>query len=97
MRAINYPEERERVECRINKLFQVVNEIFKETGKSLEIDKDTNGLVFAMDKGTVKIELSQLSSGEKQLLLLLLTVFFQDEKPCVLLLDEPEISLHITW
>lgn len=97
MRAINYPEERERVEYRIKGLFQVVNELFKETGKSMEIDRDTNGLIFAMEDGAIKIELSQLSSGEKQLLLLLLTVFLQDEKPCVLLLDEPEISLHITW
>lgn len=97
MRAINYPEERERVERRIDELFQVVNDIFKETGKSIEIDKDTNGLVFAIDGDSPKIKLSQLSSGEKQLLLILLTVFLQDENPCVLLLDEPEISLHITW
>ena len=97
MRAINYPEERERVEQRIDRFFQLVNEIFKETGKSITIDKDTNELVFLMEKGSVKIRMSQLSSGEKQLLLLLLTVFLQDENPCVLLLDEPEISLHITW
>ena len=25
------------------------------------------------------------------------TVFLMDEKPAVLLLDEPELSLHITW
>lgn len=97
MRAINYPEERERVEQRIEGFFQLVNRIFEETGKTIEIDKEINGLVFMMDGGRVKIRLSQLSSGEKQVLLLLLTVFLQDENPCVLLLDEPEISLHITW
>lgn len=44
-----------------------------------------------------KIQLDQLSSGEKQILLILTTVFLQEEKPAVLLMDEPEISLHITW
>lgn len=44
-----------------------------------------------------KIQLDQLSSGEKQMLLILTTVFLQEEKPNVLLMDEPEISLHISW
>lgn len=44
-----------------------------------------------------KIQLDQLSSGEKQMLLILTTVFLQEEKPNVLLIDEPEISLHISW
>ena len=43
------------------------------------------------------LQLSDLSAGEKQLLYLLLTVFLMDEKPSILLLDEPELSLHITW
>lgn len=47
--------------------------------------------------GTEKIQLDQLSSGEKQILLILTTVFLQEEKPSVLLMDEPEISLHISW
>jgi wyosine [tRNA(Phe)-imidazoG37] synthetase (radical SAM superfamily) len=38
-----------------------------------------------------------LSSGEKQVFLILLTVLLQDGKPYILLLDEPEISLHIEW
>ena len=45
----------------------------------------------------VKVRLEQLSSGEKQMLLILTTVFLQEEKPNVLLMDEPEISLHISW
>lgn len=43
------------------------------------------------------IQLEQLSSGEKQILLILTSVFLQEEKPNVLLMDEPEISLHISW
>jgi predicted ATPase len=38
-----------------------------------------------------------LSTGEKQLLIILLTVLCQDKKPSILLLDEPEMSLHLRW
>jgi len=43
------------------------------------------------------VQLDQLSSGEKQIILILTTVFLQEEKPNILLMDEPEISLHINW
>jgi hypothetical protein len=38
-----------------------------------------------------------LSSGEKQILIILLTTLLQDKKKYILLMDEPEISLHIDW
>lgn len=39
----------------------------------------------------------QLSSGEKQMLVILLTVLVEDNKDYVLFMDEPEVSLHIDW
>ena len=39
----------------------------------------------------------QLSSGEKQMLAILLTVLVEDDQPYVLFMDEPEVSLHIEW
>jgi len=39
----------------------------------------------------------QLSSGEKQMLAILLTVLVENREPYALLMDEPEISLHIDW
>ena len=47
--------------------------------------------------GNEIIHLYKLSSGEKQLLIILLRVFLMDEQPYILLMDEPEISLHIEW
>jgi ABC-type molybdenum transport system ATPase subunit/photorepair protein PhrA len=44
-----------------------------------------------------KLELTALSSGEKQLILILLRVVNTSDKPTILSLDEPEISLHLTW
>ena len=39
----------------------------------------------------------QLSSGEKQMLVILLTVLVEDNKNYVLFMDEPEVSLHVEW
>ena len=39
----------------------------------------------------------QLSSGEKQMLAILLTVLVEDSLPYVLFMDEPEVSLHVDW
>ena len=38
-----------------------------------------------------------MSSGEKQILIILLTVLVQDNQPYVLFMDEPEVSLHVEW
>lgn len=96
MRALNYPEEAKRIAERIEMLFKEVDAYFEQTDKHIEIDKDKNILVFQEGMSDI-ITLDMLSAGEKQLLYILLTVFLMDEKPAVLLMDEPELSLHIEW
>ena len=44
-----------------------------------------------------KIMPYQLSSGEKQMLVILLTVLIEDGQNYVLFMDEPEVSLHVEW
>ncbi len=43
------------------------------------------------------IELSALSSGEKQMLILLGEALLQERSPWIYIADEPELSLHIKW
>lgn len=43
------------------------------------------------------ISIDKLSSGEKQLLILLIETLLQRNHPFVYLTDEPELSLHIEW
>lgn len=43
------------------------------------------------------INIESLSSGEKQLLILLTETLLQEKKPYVFIADEPELSLHIEW
>ncbi len=77
-------------------LFNKLNELFKPTDKTfVESEEDSRPTVLLSNNK--KLSLFQLSSGEKQLLIILLTVLCQDEKPAILLLDEPEISLHTNW
>ncbi len=68
--------------------------LFSNSGKKLEFDKE-NSLIFK--KNEKYVTPYHLSSGEKQLLIILLTVILQENKPCIILMDEPEISLHLSW
>lgn len=95
LKATNFPEQADRINKRIRLLFETVDRLFAKTQKVIRIDPNTNHLIF-IDDGEV-IPLYKLSSGEKQLLLILMRVFLMEEQPYILLMDEPEISLHIEW
>ena len=71
----------------------IVDELFAETGK--KIIRTENEIRFMQIGETLAPY--QLSSGEKQLLVILLTVLVEDQQPYVLFMDEPEVSLHIEW
>ena len=71
----------------------MVDDLFQETGK--RIIRTENEIRFTQI-GEV-LTPYQLSSGEKQMLAILLTVLVEDEQPYVLFMDEPEVSLHIEW
>lgn len=71
----------------------LVDELFSETGK--HIDRQSNELRFIQYGDPVSPYI--LSSGEKQILIILLTALTQDQQPYVLFMDEPEVSLHFDW
>lgn len=71
----------------------IVNDMFKATGKHIEIEGNKFNIV---SSGEV-IPVDALSSGEKQILLILLRVFLMDSESSCVLLDEPENSLDISW
>ena len=76
------------------KRFQdIVDELFEETGK--KIVRTENEIRFSQIGETLVPY--QLSSGEKQMLAILLTVLVEDDQHYVLFMDEPEVSLHIEW
>ncbi len=87
--------QREATEAAQHKtrFLDLVDELFAETGK--KIDRQSNELVF-MQWGE-RLEPYLLSSGEKQILIILLTALTEDRLPYVIFMDEPEASLHFEW
>lgn len=76
------------------KMFQdMIDRLFSDTGK--QIIRNENEIRFSQIGETLFPY--QLSSGEKQMLAILLTVLVEDQQPTVLFMDEPEVSLHVEW
>lgn len=76
------------------KKFQdTIDSLFAYTHK--KIDRKRNDIAF-MQYGELLLP-NKLSSGEKQLLVILLTALVRNGEHCVLFMDEPEASLHIEW
>ena len=75
------------------KFQDMIDELFSYTGKT--IDRKSNDIVFYQNGE--RLLPYKLSSGEKQMLVILLTVLVRDGDHCVLFMDEPEASLHIEW
>ncbi|MCR4957465.1 MAG: AAA family ATPase [Prevotella sp.] len=71
----------------------MIDDLFCDTGK--KIVRTENEIRFTQIGE--QLLPYQLSSGEKQMLAILLTVLVEDEQPYVLFMDEPEVSLHIEW
>lgn len=90
------PEAKEKAAQAANlktRFLDIVDHLFEDTGKS--IDRESNELSFV--QYGEKLPPYLLSSGEKQMLLILLTVLTEDRQPYVLFMDEPEASLHFEW
>ena len=86
-RYMKYPNERKE------EFYDILDSLFSSTDKT--VLRGEKGFRL-MQEGDV-LTYRELSSGEKQILLITLTVLLQDRKPYVLFMDEPELSLHLDW
>ncbi|MBQ1646252.1 MAG: ATP-binding protein [Prevotella sp.] len=71
----------------------IMDKLFADTGK--KIIRTENEIRFSQIGETLVPY--QLSSGEKQILVIMLTVLVEDNQNYVLFMDEPEVSLHVDW
>lgn len=71
----------------------IVNSFLED--KTIAVD-ESDGLKI---ESSSKLQLNwrDLSSGEKQILILLTEVLLKVDEPVVYIADEPELSLHVTW
>jgi predicted ATP-binding protein involved in virulence len=65
------------------------------THKSIKISKN-RGFVFLTNQGQ-ELALTDLSSGEQHEVVMLYELIFNTKPDTLVLIDEPEISLHVTW
>lgn len=94
MAMIDAPTEKQAtMKARVDEFISTVNKLFKDTCKSIEIEGNKFNVI---SKGEI-LPIDALSSGEKQVLLILLRVFLMEGKEAYVLLDEPENSLDISW
>lgn len=57
-------------------------------------ESEVNLAIFREDQ---VIKYQYLSSGEKQMISLFSKLFLENQKPCIILIDEPELSLSLKW
>ena len=94
MSMIDSPEDKQaELKSRIVEFQNSVNSLFALTHKRIEIEGSKFSVV--TDNGTLPVGV--LSSGEMQILLILLRVFLLNGREAVVLIDEPENSLDIDW
>ena len=70
----------------------VVNSFY--TNKVLRI---SNGRIYIDLRDGTTLPLESLSSGEKHILIMFYRLLFQTEPGSLVVFDEPEISLHVSW
>lgn len=91
--ADNLADVEQRIETAmlpIDRFTEVINGLFSR-GKKLDLSNKMN---IQLDNGSL-ISISQLSAGEKHLIKILLAAMSAEENS--VLIDEPELSLHIDW
>lgn len=86
-------EKQEELKAQIADFQKTVNGLFALTNKRIEIE----GSKFSVITEDGILPVGALSSGEMQVLLILLRVFLLGQRESIVLIDEPENSLDIDW
>lgn len=95
---VNDAKEKLDIYTDISQRIDLFTEILNEkrlSFKKVKIDRE-KGFIFVTDNGN-PLQLTQLSSGEQHEVVLLYELIFRAKDNVLVLIDEPEISLHIAW
>ncbi|WP_422543455.1 AAA family ATPase [Methanosarcina sp.] len=77
---------------------QNFSNIIEKLFKNKEIIFSQNkGLTFLDTDTRIELDPDQLSSGEQHLVVLFFDLLFRSKEGALILIDEPEISLHVSW
>lgn len=86
--------EKENIFASRDNFFKVLNDLFQGR-KKVSLSKKNEVEFKTFDNKLIQLE--ELSSGEKQLFIILGEALLQQELPYIYIADEPELSLHVKW
>lgn len=89
-----YKVEKNDINSHVISFIDILNDLFE--GRKIFFVSKSNELC-SYSPGEYEIKLEDLSSGEKQLIIILGEALLQRGNSCIYIADEPELSLHVTW
>ena len=87
--------QREELFSALHMFERIVNSFLNE--KNISVSDRGELIILPKGKEANPIEWRHLSSGEKQILILLTQALLSEKSPAVYVADEPELSLHVDW
>ena len=91
--AAELEKDREDIFDHLRRYEETVNSFLDD--KSIQVDESGQLQIESSSPSDLNPRL--LSSGEKQILILLTQALLRVDKPVIYIADEPELSLHVTW
>jgi predicted ATP-dependent endonuclease of OLD family len=85
------------VQVEMEAFAEAVNWFLNDSNKHIHFDEDTGAPFFTSSNFDEKLSLSDLSSGEAQIVILLSYFAFLAKTGIPIVIDEPELSLHVEW
>lgn len=93
-----YEKKQKKSYEKIHKFQNIINNFFEQSGKTLKINM-SGKINITLKNHAKKIGVDTLSSGERQLIIILGNLIFNEQITSrkIFIIDEPELSLHISW
>lgn len=97
--ADKYTERKENIRKPIEVFLSIMNDFVSTGDDKKDIYINSLGNVYFSTKYDKNIKIDKLSSGEKQLITFFSNLVFKvkSEKSGIFVVDEPELSLHLSW
>ena len=93
----NYEQDILEKKERVNVFVSNVSKFLEDSGKRIEFNEDTGDLYFLLPNDAKRLVISDLSSGERQIVILFAYFAFSSLEGQPIIVDEPELSLHVHW
>lgn len=89
-----YEQQKEKDDT-INQFITICNKYLLD--KQLVYNQNQGTINLVQSKNSRSLPLEKLSSGEKQIISIFSKLYLGSQRPCIILMDEPELSISIEW